>query len=89
MERYEDMLRNYTIKYSTFNTGEKEKEKHPPSVSVDKGDDSNSTDDEPLLVIKEKLAAPKKTTDTQQYAITFANERNPYKTWDRKKCWSV
>ena len=67
MERCEDMLQNYTIKYSTFNTGKKEKEKHPPSVSVDKGDDSNSTDDEPLLVIKEKLAAPKKTTEAQQY----------------------
>lgn len=35
-------------------------------MSVDKGDDSNSTDDEPLLVIKEKLAAPKKTTEAQQ-----------------------
>ena len=69
------MLWNLTIEYFTFNTGEKEKEKHPPSASVEKGDDSNSSDDEPLFVLKEKLAAPKKTTEAQQYC-NYVRQRN-------------
>lgn len=44
-------------------------------MSVDKGDDSNSTDDEPLLVIKEKLAAPKTTREAQQYG-DYVCQRN-------------